>query len=133
MRDLLAAVVLVAGGVTVAPGPALAHHAATTFETGKEVTLKAVVTEWVWFNPHCFLLFEAKDDTGTVRQWAAETQNPVAMTARGWARTSFKAGDEVTVKLEPGKNGAPVGRILSVVLADGRTLVAVGAPPAPAP
>jgi len=81
--------------------------------------LKGVVTEWIWANPHCFLKFDAKDDTGTMRNWAVETQNPVSMTARGWSRNGFKVGDEVTVKLEPVKNGAPVGRILSVLLPNG--------------
>jgi Family of unknown function (DUF6152) len=110
--------------------PAVAHHGAATFDTGKEITLKGVVTEWIWANPHCFLKFDAKDDTGAARNWAVETQNPVSMTARGWSRGAFKVGDEVTVKLEPVKNGAPVGRILSVLLPSGQTLVAVGPQPA---
>lgn len=114
--------------------PAGAHHGAATFETGKEVTLKGTVTEWIWANPHCFLRFDAKDDTGMVRNWVAETQNPVSMTARGFSRSAFKAGDQVTVTIEPAKNGEPVARVLSVVLANGKTLVAVGPQPAlPAP
>jgi hypothetical protein len=55
------------------------------------------------------------------------------MTARGWSRGAFKVGDEVTVKLEPVKNGAPVGRILTVLLPNGQTLVAVGPQPAATP
>ena len=114
--------------------PADAHHGAATFETGKEVTLKGTVTEWIWANPHCFLRFDARDDTGMVRNWVAETQNPVSMTARGFSRSAFKAGDQVTVTVEPAKNGEPVARVLSVVLANGKTLVAVGPQPAaPAP
>lgn len=133
MRYTLLGIVLAAAGVVAAAVPAVAHHGAATFETGKEITLKGVVTEWIWANPHCFLKFDAKDDTGMVRQWAAETQNPVSMTARGWSRSAFKAGDEVTVRLEPVKNGAPVGRILSVVLPNGQTLVAAGPQPAATP
>jgi len=34
----------------------------------------------------------------------------------------FKPGDEVTVTVEPVKNGNPVGRVLSVVLPNGQTL-----------
>jgi hypothetical protein len=117
-----------------APLPVAAHHGAATFDTGKEITLKGVVTEWIWANPHCFLKFDTKDDTGAVRNWAVETQNPVSMTARGWSRSAFKAGDEVTVTLEPVKNGSPVGRILTVVLPNGQKLVAAGpAAPATAP
>jgi len=132
VKETLLGVVLVAAGVLAVSAPAVAHHGAATFATGQEITLKGTVTEWIWANPHCFLKFDAKDDSGTVRQWAAETQNPVAIASRGWARSSFKAGDEVTVKLEPVKNGAPVGRILSVVLPNGQTLVAAGPQPAAA-
>jgi hypothetical protein len=46
----------------------------------------------------------------------------------GWSKQSFAAGDEVTVTIEPVKNGQPLGRILQAVLPDGKTLVA-GAPP----
>jgi hypothetical protein len=135
VKDKLLGVILAVAGLLAASVPAVAHHGAATFETGREITLKGVVTEWIWANPHCFLKFDAKDETGMVRQWAAETQNPVAMTTRGWGRTSFKAGDQVTVTVEPVKNGAPVGRILSVVLANGQTLFAAApaAPPTPAP
>ena len=40
------------------------------------------MTDWIWANPHCFLKFDAKDDTGTVRNWAVEVSNPTDMTAR---------------------------------------------------
>jgi hypothetical protein len=126
-------VVIAAVGVLLVSVPLVAHHGAAGLDTGKEVTMKGTVTEWIWSNPHCFLQFDAKDDTGAVRNWAVETQNPTAMTQRGWSRRSFKAGDEVTVTIEPVKNGQPIGRILSVVLANGEKLVAATAtPPAPA-
>jgi uncharacterized protein DUF6152 len=114
-------------GILLISGPVAAHHGAAALDTGKEVTLKGTVTEWIWSNPHCFLQFDAKDDTGTVRNWAVETQNPTAMTQRGFSRTLFKAGDEVTVIIEPVKNGQPIGRLLTVVLPNGQKLVA--APP----
>jgi hypothetical protein len=123
-------VFIAAAGLLLVSGPLVAHHGGASFDTTKELTLKGTVTEWIWANPHCFLKFDAKDDTGTVRNWAVETQNPTDMTRRGWARTSFKAGDEVTVTLQPVKGGAPVGRIRSVVLANGQTLGAGGPPPA---
>ena len=132
MRNVLLGVVLT-GAVLIAPASAVAHHGAATFDTGKEITLKGVVTEWIWANPHCFLKFDAKDDTGTIRNWAVETQNPVTMLSRGFARRAFKPGDAVTVTLEPVKNGAPVGRMLTVLLPNSQTLVAAGPTPASAP
>ena len=123
-------IVLAAFGVVVITVPLFAHHGAASFDTTKEVTLKGTVTEWIWANPHCFLKFDAKDDTGTVRNWAVETQNPTDMTRRGWARNSFKPGDEVTVTLQAVRSGAPVGRIRSVTLPNGQTLGTGPAPPA---
>jgi hypothetical protein len=112
--------------------PVAAHHGAASFDTGKEVTLKGTVTDWIWSNPHCFLKFDVQDAAGT-RSWMVETQNPTDMSRRGFARTSFKPGDAVTVIVEPLKNGLPVGRIKSVTLANGETLVAIAAGPAPEP
>src|SRR5688572_2719369 len=48
LRYTLFGVVLVVVGVVT---PAVAHHGAATFDTGKEITLKGVVTEWIWANP----------------------------------------------------------------------------------
>src|SRR6184192_2027979 len=118
-------ILLATFAVVVAAVPLAAHHGAATFDTDKELTLKGTVTEWIWANPHCFLKFDAKDDTGTVRNWSVETQNPTTMSSRGWRRTSFKAGDPVTVALQPVKNGAPVGRIVKVLLVNGETLIAI--------
>ena len=123
-------VVLGTVGLLAATVPLVAHHGAASFDTTRELTLKGTVTEWIWANPHCFLKFDAKDETNTVRNWAVEVSNPTDMTKRGWARTSFKAGDEVTVTLQPVKGGAPVGRIRNVVLPNGQSL-GTGAPQAP--
>ena len=118
--------------VVFSTGPLAAHHGAASFDSGKEVTLKGTVTEWIWSNPHCFLKFDVTDAAGT-KSWMVETQNPTDMSRRGFARTSFKPGDPVTVVVEPLKNGLPVGRIKSVTLADGQTLVAIAAAPAAEP
>ena len=106
--------------ILAAPFSVAAHHGAASFDTAVEVTLKGTVTEWQWFNPHCFLKFDVKGDDGTVKNWAVEAGNPTDMTKRGWSRLSFKPGDQVTVTLQPVKTGAPVGRIRTVALADGR-------------
>ena len=120
--------------VVIVSAPVAAHHGTASFDTSKDLTLKGTVTDWIWANPHCFLKFDAMDETGTVRNWAVEVSNPTDMTKRGWARGSFKVGDVVTVNLQPVKNGAPIGRLRSVVLPDGSTLTAMGpAPAAPPP
>jgi len=121
-------------GLLVGSKPLLAHHGNAAFESGKKLTLKATVTEWFWSNPHCLLQFDAKDDSGQVVHWIGETQNPVTMVNGGWSKQSFKPGDEVTVTLEPVKNGRPMGRIVTVLLPNGKTLDAMAgvAPRVPA-
>lgn len=126
MRRTLITTFAVALGLVAAPRPITAHHGAATFDTGKKLVLEATVTEWIWANPHCFLKFDATDATGTVRHWIAETASPPDMVNRGWARNSFKAGDKVTVVVEPVKNGSPVGKVLQVTLPNGKILSAQG-------
>ena len=132
MKATFFGAVLVVFGVLAISAPLSAHHGTASFDTAKDLTLKGTVTDWIWANPHCFLKFDAMDETGTVRNWAVEVSNPTDMTKRGWARRSFKVGDAVTVNLQPVKNGAPIGRLRTVLLPDGSTLSANGPAPAPA-
>jgi hypothetical protein len=132
MKYRLFGVVVAAASLLVVTARLDAHHGGASFDTSKEITLAGTVTEWIWANPHCFLKFDAKDDTGTVRNWVVETGNPTDMSRSGWARTSFKVGDMVSVTLQPVKSGAPVGRIRSVVLPSGQRLGSQAAAPRPA-
>src|SRR5215469_17737559 len=118
MRNKIAGISIAAAVLLMYVVPLLAHHGNASFDE-KVITLKGTVTEWVWSNPHCFLKFDVKDQSGSVRNWAVETQAPSTMVQWGWARTSFKAGDEVTVTLQPVKNGAPIGSTRTVTFADG--------------
>jgi hypothetical protein len=130
MRNKLAGVFVVGVILLVLSVSLLAHHGTASFDD-KTITLKGTVTEWVWSNPHCFLKFDVKNESGNVAHWAVETQAPSTMVQWGWARTSFKAGDEVTVTLQPVKNGAPIGSTRTVTFADGTVLVANGISPNP--
>ena len=116
-RMIGAALVLLTASVSL-----LAHHGAAQFDVGKKVTVKGTVVEWFWANPHCFLRVDAAGDDGQVVHWAVETQSGPNILPQGFSKQSFKVGDEVTVTLEPVKNGRPLGRLLRVVLADGSAL-----------
>jgi len=108
--------------VSIFAVPLLAHHGNAGLDTSKRLVLKGVVTEWRWQNPHSILKFDVKDNSGTIVHWAAEANNPADMVERGWTAKSVVIGDEVTVTVEPVKNGNPVGRIVQVVLPNGQTL-----------
>ena len=121
MRYKLMAIFL---GLLTVSLPLSAHHGAAAYDTSKKMTVKGIVTEWFWANPHCFLKFDAKDDAGNVVHWATEASNPADMVNLGWSKDSFKTGDEVTVTFTPVKNGVPVGRIEQVVVANGQVFKA---------
>lgn len=112
--------------------PLWAHHGNAAFDSDKRVTMKGTVTEWFWANPHCFLRFDVKDDSGNVTHWVAEASNPPDMMNHGWSKGALKAGDQVTVTVMPVKNGKPIGRITAVVLPNGQTLDGGFGAPAPA-
>jgi len=122
MRKRPISVFALAFGLLSMSIPLFAHHGTAVFDTSRTFTIKGSVTEWDWSNPHCLLQFDAKNESGQVVHWIAETQNPGNMVYAGWGKTSFKSGDEVTVTLYPAKNGKPFGRITQVVLPNGKTL-----------
>jgi Family of unknown function (DUF6152) len=122
MRNRLMRILGVAVGFLIVSVPLLAHHGAAQFDVGKKVIVKGTVTEWFWSNPHCFLRFDAAGADGQVVHWAVETQSGPNILPQGFSKQTFKVGDEVTVTLEPVKNGRPMGRLLQVLLPDGSTL-----------
>ena len=108
--------------LTLLSVPAFAHHGRAGYDN-RTVTVKGVVTEWKWTNPHTFLKFDGKDETGNVVQWIGEWNNPSTLINFGITSRSFKAGQEVTVTMQGmAKGGANLGRIVKVVLADGQEL-----------
>jgi uncharacterized protein DUF6152 len=103
--------------------PLFAHHGTgVAYEVEKLVTLKGSVTDWLWSNPHCGLLFDVTDDKGNVEHWGAELGNPHQMSGAGFARDSFKPGDKITATGHPAKSGAPRMTLDHVVLANGKVL-----------
>ena len=92
------------------------------FDQTKRVVLKGKVTEFQWTNPHAFLEIDVPGARGAVTHWSIELNSPNNLTRQGWRRTSVKPGDQVSVTINPLRNGKPGGLFNSVVLADGKTL-----------
>ena len=101
--------------------PLLSHHgAASLYDVGKETTLKVTITEWTWTNPHVEVGIASVEDKNA--RWLLELGSPPNIANRGWTNKSLKVGDVVTVTFNPGLRGARIGRLLKVVLADGKEL-----------
>jgi len=116
------AVFALVGVFSMLLGTVSAHHSrAGVYEpNGKNITMKGVVTEWRWRNPHVFLVWNTKDDKGTLVAWTGELSSITSMVSEGLDRNTFKAGQEVTVTVSPARSGAPQSQLLKVVMADGK-------------
>jgi hypothetical protein len=113
-------------GLLVASGSLQAHHGSSiSYDLKKTVVLRGSVTEFVWSNPHCQIYFDVKDDAGNIVHWGGETNGPGALSKEGWAKTTLKPGDQVTVTIFPSKAGTPYGLLSKIVLPSGRELVTV--------
>ena len=65
---------------------------------------------------------DVKGDDGQVVSWLVELQAPNTIYPAGYRINTFKPGDPVTVAVHAVTNGRPYARVVSVMLADGRTL-----------
>jgi len=120
---LITTLTAAAGLLMMVSVPLFAHHGNAEFNTEKTVSVKGVVTEWFWANPHCFLKFDEQTETGEVRHWVVETSNPPDMINNGWNKYSLKPGDQVTVTMHQVKDTKkPIGRVVRVAFADGKVL-----------
>jgi hypothetical protein len=99
--------------------PAYAHHsAAATYLFSRQVTIKGVVAQLLYRNPHSFLKVDVKDSEGQVVRWSAEWGSVGELTTTRVTRDSLKAGDQVEVTGNPGRNEREhVLRITKVVRA----------------
>jgi len=123
MKKLHTLSLLLAGVVLVAP-PLAAHHGrGQTFDMKKQITLKGTVSQVKWQNPHVLIFIDVKDDAGMIVTWGFENSNVHTLASQGYNRNTLKVGQPVTAILNPAANGAPLGIIVKVILADGREIM----------
>ena len=122
-RILHAALIALVGLVALRSAALEAHHSfAAEFDANKPVTLKGVVTQIDWANPHVWFYINVKDDDGRMVRWACEMGAPHQLQQRGWLRETMKVGDTVTVAGSLARDGAKRANARLVTTADGRTL-----------
>ena len=121
MKSLMSAL-LVATGLVLTSSALLAHHSAAMFDDAKVLELTGVVKEMQWANPHIWIQLVV-DDNGAKKEWSLEGGSPNTLSRRGWRSTTFKAGDVITVRLNPMKDGTAAGLFVGAKFAsDGHTI-----------
>ena len=112
-------VFLLLAGVALA-----AHHGrGATFDMKKQLTVKGTVSQVKWQNPHVLIFIDVTDDAGKVVTWGFENSNVHTLATQGYNRNTLKVGQPVTAVLNPAVNGAPLGIIVKVILADGKEIM----------
>jgi hypothetical protein len=97
--------------------PAHAHHSFAMYDLAKVVSVKGVVREFRWVNPHSSMTLVA-DRPGGTEVWVIEMTSPGNLTRLGWTRKTFKAGDKVQVEFSPLRSGKRGGGFRSATLLD---------------
>jgi hypothetical protein len=95
------------------PIAASAHHGTSVlFDHDQRITLKGIVTEFVWRNPHVHLWLRVTEGQFKGQKYSIEMNSPGGMRRWGWTRNSIQPGDEITVQVHPSKVGRPAGECL---------------------
>jgi hypothetical protein len=71
-------------------GTIAAHHGrGATYDMTKQVTLKGVVSEVAWRNPHVVVDMDVKDQDGSVVNWAFENSSVSTLASQGYKRNTL--------------------------------------------
>ena len=122
-RTLLALAAALAVAVTLMLATTVqAHHSFAMFDQTQQVTLKGTVHEFQWTNPHAWIHLDVPGANGINDSWQVELNSPNNLKRQGWKSTSVKTGDQVTLVLNPLKDGSKGGLFVSITLPDGSVL-----------
>jgi hypothetical protein len=90
--------------LVVAAASASAHHSYTaTYDTRNQVTLTGTLVQFVFKNPHSFVIVSAPDAKGVVQRWSLEWSGVGQLSNQGVKRETLKPGDEIVVVGNPSR------------------------------
>lgn len=108
----------------MASGALHAHHSlAATYDIRQEGEVSGVLTKVAFTNPHGAMHLEVENDDGSKTEWVMTTGSANTLSNLGFGGSgpnTVKAGDEVTIRYFPARNGEPLGFIRAITLPDER-------------
>jgi hypothetical protein len=123
MTRLISLWIVAVGVVLATVSPTLAHHSRAMFDMTKNITYRGIVKEYRWQNPHSQIIVTVEADATDASKagiWDIEASSVGVMVSQGWSRTTFKAGDPITVVVHPNrKKGSQVVLLFYAIKADG--------------
>jgi Family of unknown function (DUF6152) len=118
-NKLLSVFTMVASFIMVS-AQLFAHHGASNYDWTRTITVKGIVTEFEWTNPHALIHFDVTDENGKVEKWVAQETSLNMLSREGWNRNTLKPGDPIIVIGHPFKNGTNYILGRKMILANGR-------------
>lgn len=107
-------------------GPLQAHHSlAGVYDMKAEKELSGEVAQIKFSNPHGSLTLSVKNPDGSTTEWVLTLGSATALAQRGIGKTgpnALHAGDKISVKLLPARDGSPLGFLKTVIMPDGRVI-----------
>jgi hypothetical protein len=107
-------------------GSLYAHHSlAGVYDMKKETELGGTVTSIKFSNPHGSLALAVTNPDGSTTEWIMTLGSATALAQRGIGKTgpnALHAGDKISVRFLPAKDGSPLGFLKTVTMPDGRVI-----------
>jgi hypothetical protein len=122
--------------VSLVQADVFAHHGTNiSYDRTMAITLKGVVTDFWYKNPHPALFVDVAGKDGKATRWTIEiAPTPYSLARAGWtkkrAEDALKAGTPVTVSIYPSRAGTPSGLLQRAVGADGADILGALGPAA---
>ena len=96
MKGNLGKSLIIISSLLAFSAPIHAHHGSrVSYDLSKQLTMKGVVTEYQYQNPHIYILYDVRDESGNVAHWGVETNSPIVQARWGWDKHTLKPGDEI--------------------------------------
>lgn len=103
-----------------------AHHSlAGVYEIRQEAEVTGVLTKVAFTNPHGAMYMNVTAADGSVTEWVMTTGSANVLANLGFGEAGanhVKAGDTVTIKYFPARNGKPLGFIRTITLPNANTV-----------
>ena len=126
MNKLIALLACFALG-PLASVPAFGHHSFALFDLTRRVTIKGVVAEIQWTNPHVWVYVDVPRSDGPPTHLGIEYTSVNHLTRLGMTRTTIAPGQTIEFQVNPYADGTPGGRFQIMKLPNGKYFCDVGA------
>ncbi len=81
--------------------PLYAHHSRAMFQLDNSIELQGTISNFLWRNPHVFIVVDAVNAQGETEQWTLESHSVSGLLGNGWQQDSLAPGDQVRVVANP--------------------------------